>query len=369
MINPLYEKLARLVIEYSLEVEKGQRIIIMGPSNAEELLRAIYVEVVKVGAHPMLEVELEGAQELFLKYASEEQLLYVDNLERLVRKEFDGFIVIRSDYNTRKLSTIDPKLIATYKGAPARKELRDIFESRVAKGELKWTLIPFPCHAYAQEANMDLFSYSEFVEKALLLDKENPVEEWRKVEKEQEKIVDYLNKVEEIHVIGEDTDLTLSVKGRTWINCCGRLNLPDGEVFTGPVEDSVNGHIRFTYPGIYAGNEVENIYLEFKDGEVVRATADKGEGLLNELLNIENARRLGEFAVGTNYGITQFTRNTLFDEKIAGTLHCAIGLGFKQTGSKNMCALHWDILKDMQIPGSQIFADDKLIYEEGKWMI
>ncbi|MCK4282136.1 MAG: aminopeptidase, partial [Candidatus Lokiarchaeota archaeon] len=137
----------------------------------------------------------------------------------------------------------------------------------------------------------------------------------------------------------------------------------------GPVEDSVNGHIRFTFPGIYAGNEIENIYFEFKDGDVVRATADKGEELLNELLDIENARRLGEFAVGTNYGITQFTKNILFDEKIGGTLHCAIGLGFKQTGSKNMCALHWDILKDMRIPGSQIFADDKLIYEEGKWMI
>lgn len=216
---------------------------------------------------------------------------------------------------------------------------------------------------------MDLFSYTQFVEKALLLDKDDPVEEWEKIKKEQDRIVDYLNKIEKIHVIGEDTDLTLSVKGRTWTNCCGTENLPDGEVFTGPVEDSVNGHIRFTFPGIYAGNEIENIYLEFKDGEVINATADKGEELLKEILKIDGATRLGEFAVGTNYGITQFTKNMLFDEKIGGTLHSALGLGFKKTGSKNECAIHWDILKDMKLPGSQIFADDKLIYEEGKWKI
>ena len=201
------------------------------------------------------------------------------------------------------------------------------------------------------------------------MDKDDPVEEWRKVEKEQDRIIKYLDKVENIHVIGDDTDLTLSVKGRKWINCCGRVNLPDGEVFTGPVENSVNGRIRFTYPGIYAGNEIENIYLEFKDGEVIKASADKGEPLLLELLKIDGATRMGEFAVGTNKGITKFTRNMLFDEKINGTLHCAIGMGPKQTGSKNECAIHWDILKDMQITGSQIFADDELIYEEGNWRI
>lgn len=307
--------------------------------------------------------------EIFLNHASEEQLLYVDNLEKQGDKEFDVFIYIKADYNTRKFSTISPKTIAKYKGAPDRKELNNIFEERFVKGELKWVVIPFPCHAMAQEANMDLFSYTKFVEKALLLDTDNPVEEWKKIKKEQDIIVDYLNKVEDIHIMGENTDLTLSVKGRIWINCCGNENLPDGEVFTGPVEDSVNGHIRFTYPGIYAGNEIENIYLEFKDGEVINATADKGEELLKEILKIDGATRLGEFAVGTNRGITEFTRNMLFDEKLAGTLHCALGMGYKETGSKNECSIHWDILKNMRVPGSQILADDTLIYKEGKWTI
>ena len=170
-------------------------------------------------------------------------------------------------------------------------------------------------------------------------------------------------------MIGEDTDLKLSVEGRTWINCSGHENLPDGEVFTGPVENSVNGKIRFTYPGIYMGKEIENIYLEFKDGKVVHASAEKGEDLLNEILKIENADTIGEFAIGTNYGITKFTKNMLFDEKIGGTLHCALGLGFPETGSKNVSSIHWDILKDMKTPGSQILADGKVIYEEGQWKI
>jgi len=201
------------------------------------------------------------------------------------------------------------------------------------------------------------------------LDKENAVKEWKEIEKNQDRIVDYLNKVDKLQILGEDTDLSLSVKGRKWINCCGQKNLPDGEVFTGPLEDSVNGHIRFTYPGIYLGKEVENIYLEFKDGKVTKATADKAEDLLQEIIAIKNADIIGEFAIGTNYGITDFTKNMLFDEKIGGTLHSALGMGFPETGSTNQSAIHWDILKDMTLPGSKIIADGKVIYEEGQWKI
>jgi aminopeptidase len=369
MINPLYEKIANLAVNYSIGVKKGQRIRIKGPLIAKELFQAIYKEVIKAGGYPWPDMEIEGIDEIFLQYASDEQLLYVDKLLKQMYEEFDGFIYIMADYNTRKLSMIDPKLIAKFRGAPDRKKLNTLFEDRFIKGELHWIIVPFPCHSFAQEANMDLFSYSEFVEKALMLNKEDPVGAWKKIEEEQDKIVNYLNKTEKIQVIGEDTNLTLSVKGRTWINCCGHENLPDGEVFTGPREDSVNGHIRFTYPGIYGGREIENIYLEFKDGEVINATADKGEDLLKELLTIENVKRMGEFAVGTNYGITQFTKNMLFDEKIGGTLHCALGMGFKETGSENECSVHWDILKDMKKPGSQILADEVIIYEEGEWKI
>ncbi|MFX1380536.1 MAG: aminopeptidase [Promethearchaeota archaeon] len=172
-----------------------------------------------------------------------------------------------------------------------------------------------------------------------------------------------------MRVLGEDTDLIFSVKGRKWDNGCGKENLPDGEVCSCPLENSVNGHIRFTYPGIYMGNEIDNIYLEFKDGKVIKASADIGDNLLKEIMKIENADRLGEFAIGTNRGITQFTKNILFDEKMGGTIHLALGDGFKELGSKNESAIHWDILKDMTKPGSKIIADNTVIYEEGIWKI
>ena len=190
------------------------------------------------------------------------------------------------------------------------------------------------------------------------------------IETQQDKIVEVLNQVDQIHVLGEDTDLTLSVKGRPWKNCCGHNNLPDGEVFTSPLETSINGYIRFTYPGIYQGKEIENIKLEFKDGRVIKATAEKGQKLLDTLLSIENTDLIGEFAIGTNYGITKFTKNILFDEKMGGTMHMALGKGFPDTKSENLkCPIHWDILKDMKSDESQIIADGKVIYQAGQWKI
>ena len=336
---------------------------------AKDLFQALNKEIILVGAHPLIVPGIDGTRVTFFKYASDEQLKYVGKTEELIFKEFDRLIEIRADFNTRKFSNIDSKKLSTFMGEPKRKELREIQDKRTSSGDFKWIVLAYPCNAYAQEANMDLFSYADFVYKSLFLDKENPIEQWRKIQKKQDLLIDYLNNVKEIHVIGEDTDLLLSVEGRKWINCCGQRNFPDGEIYTGPVEDSINGHIRFTYPGIHMGKEVEDIYLEFKNGEIIKATAVKGEDILQELLKIENANRIGEFAIGTNYGVTKFTKNMLFDEKIGGTLHCALGLGFERTGSTNKSAIHWDILKDMKTPGSKIIADNKVIYEEGKWKI
>ncbi len=369
MYNKNYEKLAKIVVDYSLGIKKGGKVAITGPSLAKDLFQALNVEIIKAGAHLLYLPKLEGMREIFFKHASDEQLSFVDDGEKVVFKEFDHLIQIRADYNTRKYSGVDPEKMAKFTAAPERVKLIEIFENRVAKGEMNWVIVPFPYHANAQEANMDLFSYSDFVFKSLYLDKENPIEEWQKMRRDQEKIVDYLNNVEKIQVIGEDTDLTLNVKGRKWINCCGQDNLPDGEIFTSPIEDSANGHIRFTYPGIYYGREIEDIYLEFKEGEVVSLTAEKGESLLKELIKIDNANKIGEFAIGTNYGITKFTKNMLFDEKLGGTLHLALGLGFEECGSTNKSTIHWDILKDMKVPGSKIIADNTVIYEDGKWKI
>jgi aminopeptidase len=367
MLHPFYEKLAKLAINYSLNVKKGDRIFITGLADSKDLFQALYIETLKAGAYPLLNVAIEGIQELRYRYSSEDQLLYVDPVQMQIIKEFDGYLVIAGDYNTRKLSMVDPVKIAKLQGSPANREMWGMLMNRIGNKELKYLLLPFPCNSLAQEANMDLLSYFEFVEKALLLDHEDPVEEWLKVEKEQEKICNLLKNAEKIQVLGEDTDLTMLVRGRKWINECGRENLPDGEVFTAPIEDSVNGHIRFTFPGIFQGKEIQNIYLEFKDGKIITSTADKGEDLLRQLLKIENADVIGEFAIGTNYGITQFTKNMLFDEKMGGTIHCALGSGIVEAGSKNESGIHWDILKDMRPTGSKIIADNKVIYKEGKW--
>ncbi len=369
MINPFYEKLAKLAVNYSIKVEKGDRVFILGSVLAEELFRALYIEIIKAGGHPLLYPSIEGTDDLLFKYASEEQLTYVDDVRKQIHKEFDCMVAISAEYNTKDLSLVDPKVLAKRFGSPQIKELWDIWYDRAAKEEARWVIIPFPCNAFAQDANMDLISYSSFIEKALYLDKENPVQKWQKIEEDQNKYIKYLNGVEKIHILGEDTELIMSIKGRTWENDCGRYNLPDGEVATSPVEDSVNGHIRFTYPAMHLGNEVKNIYLEFNDGRVVNSTADKGDEFLQEILKIENADRLGEFAIGTNYGITKFTKNILFDEKMGGTIHVALGDGFKELGSKNESAIHWDILKDMKKPDSKIIADEKVIYEEGYWKI
>ena len=369
MISEFYVKLAKLTINYALDVKNGHKVAVMGPAIAEELFQAIYVEVLKVGAHPILIPSIEGENELLFKYGSEEQLIYIDEVFKTLFKEIDCFISIFGDYNTRKLSLVDSKLVAKYYGSQIRRDINKIFDERINKGELKWVGIPYPSQSSAQEANMDLFSYFKIVERALFLDKEDPVKKWKEIEINQKKFIEILNAAEIIKVLGEDTDLSFSVLGRTWENCCGHENLPDGEVATCPLEDSVNGHIRFTYPGIYFGQEIENIYLEFKNGLVTKATADKAENLLQEIISIENANIIGEFAIGTNYGITDFTKNILLDEKMGGTLHCALGSGFPECGGKNECALHWDILKDMKPLGSKILADGKVIYEEGQWKI
>ena len=242
----------------------------------------------------------------------------------------------------------------------------ETFHKRVAEGKLRWTLLPFPASDGAQEASMSLPEYEDFVYKSCLVDKKDPISEWQKIHKEQEKVCSFLNKADKIHIVGEDTDLTFDVKGRTWMNCSGDKNMPDGEVFTGPIENSVNGKIRFTFPGIYMGKEIEDISLTFKNGKVAKATAAKGEDLLKEILKIKGANYVGETAIGTNYGITKFTKNMLFDEKMGGTIHLALGNAYSQTGALNKSAIHWDILKDMK--KSEIYADKVLFYKNGKFL-
>jgi len=247
--------------------------------------------------------------------------------------------------------------------------MNEVFFKRMNEGTLKVVITEFPTSAKAQEGNMSLKAYNKFVGDAMLLGEEDCISAWNKIHDEQQIFCDYLNEVEQLHIVSDDTDLTMSVKGRKWVNCDGRINFPDGEVFTGPVEDSVNGKIRFSYPGMYMGKAIEDIRLEFKDGKVISAIAKEGDEILQTILEVdEGVRFVGEIAVATNYGITEFTRNMLFDEKIGGTVHLALGNSLPGTGGENESVIHWDLLCDMHEKGA-IYADNKLIYEKGKWLI
>ncbi len=368
MLDDYNEKLAKLVVNYSVKVQKDDKVTIIGGVDSADLAREIYLEVVKAGGHVInTRIGIPGIAELFYKNAQDHQIKYQNPISKVMIEEVDKTINIFSSTNRKALASVDPAKLMMAR--EAGKELQKLYSDRVAKGEIDWVICPFPAPAFAQEGNMGTFEYKEFVYNALALNEENPVEHWEKMKEEQAVIVEILNKGKELRIVGEDTDLTLGIEGRNWINACGDKNLPDGEVFTSPIEDAVNGTIRFTYPGIYMSKEVENIWLKFKDGKVIESSASKGQEVLDKVLEVENADILGEVAIGTNYGIQRFTKNMLFDEKMGGTIHLALGNGFKEIGSKNESTIHWDILKDMKSEDSVIYLDGKEIYKAGKWLI
>lgn len=364
MVDKRIEKLAELCVQYSVGVKAKENVVIRGSSNATPLITEVYRECLQKDAYPWILPNLY-VDHVFYKYAKDHQLKFVSPFEKFIYENMDVSITIYSEPNPRRLTNVDPALIRTFQGA--RRELVETFHRRVAEGKLRWTLYPFPVTDQAQEASMALADYEDFVYRSCLIDKKDPTAGWKKIRKEQERTCNLLDKAEKIRIVGEDTDLTFSTKGRKWINCYGDKNMPDGEVFTGPVENSANGKIRFTYPGIYMGREVEDITLTFNKGKIVKASAAKGEGLLKEIIKIQGADRIGEIAIGTNHGITRFTKNMLFDEKMVGTVHMAIGNGYPDSGSLNKAAIHWDILKDMKKSG-EIYADNEAFYRNGKFL-
>jgi aminopeptidase len=365
MVDKRVEKLAKLCINYSVEIKPKEKVLISGSELAFPLINELYKECLLNDAYPMA-IPIPDVQYTFFKHAKEHQLKFVSPFDRLIAEDIDVRISIFCEPNPKKLTNIDPTKIRIR--SASRRELVEIMSKREAEGKYRWTGIAYPIDAQAQEAAMALPEYEDFVYNSCLVNKADPIAEWKKVNKKQEKICNFLNQASQIHIIGEDTDLTFNVKGRKWINCSGQKNMPDGEVFTAPIENSANGTIRFTFPGIFSGREIEDIKLTFKAGKVVKASAAKGDELLQQLLKIEGANRLGETAIGTNYGITKFTKSMLFDEKIGGTIHMALGHNpIPETGGLNKSALHWDILKDMKKHG-EIYADNKLFYKNGKFL-
>jgi aminopeptidase len=356
-------KLAQVLVHYSLALQAGQQIQIRTHPLADELTQAVYEEVIKVGAFPFVQSIVPGLDEIFYKNANEAQLDYVSPIRKLVIETFDASLTIWTEHNTRALSGIDPARMARV--SKAGSELTKVFLKRAAEGELKWTLTAYPSQSMAQEAEMGLMDYREFVYGAGMLNEPDPVTFWKAEGEHQRKLVKWLKGRDQVVMKGESIDLQMSIKDRIFIPCDGKENFPDGEIFTGPVEESVNGWIRFKYPAIEYGQEVMDIELWFENGKVVKEKASKNQELLTAMLDTDpGARYVGEWGIGTNYGIQQFTKNMLFDEKMGGTIHLALGAGYPETGSKNESGIHWDMLCDMH--QAEIHLDGELFYQNGR---
>ncbi|MFO7638259.1 MAG: aminopeptidase [bacterium] len=364
MTSAPIERMASVLTKYSLALRPGELFLLQFEPAALPLARAVFRCALAHGAHPRAETLHPGLAEDLLRHGSDEQLEHVSELDRLPVEQVDARLNVRAPENLAALGSVPAERLARH--ARARRPLFDRVLERRSRGELRTTLTQYPTEASAQQAGMSLEEYETFIFNACLLDRDDPVAAWRELSAGQQRYVELLDGVRELHFEAAGTDLRLSVAGRSWVNSDGRANFPSGEVFTGPVEDSAEGRVKFDVPAFHLGRQVEDVVLEFRAGRVVGATAARGENLLRSRLETDDgASRLGEVAFGLNYGISRPTGNILFDEKIGGTIHLALGAGYPDTGSANRSAIHWDLIRTMS-PG-RVRADGRVIYEDGRF--
>ncbi len=350
-------ELAKLVVDYALFVKKGENVIISGGTEAQEFLIALYKEVVLRGAHPDLRVGLPETAAFFFKHAQKHQIEKFPETFDFRVKKAHKYVGINTTANTRDLANCDPKKIA------ARQKVTRPITTYICNGkpDIHRSTVAFPCQALAQEAEMSLTDYENFVFGACLQD-------WDAIGKKMDKVLKTFQKGKSVHLIGEGVDLKFEVHGKLAKSDIDGENVPMGEVFMAPVRESLNGWIKFDYPAIESAKEVTDIYLKFKDGKVIEATASKNEDFLKEMLAAdENASYVGEFGIGMNPKVTKFTKNLLFDEKMGGTIHLALGMAYKENGGGNDSVIHWDIVKDMS--KAKIILDGKVVQQNGNWKI
>lgn len=373
MRDPRIEKLADVLVTYSAGVKKGDLVAIRGDPVAMPAIRAVYQRVLKAGGNPFWQPMSEDLEDTFFEVATDEQISFVSPLMSHMIETIDVRISFWAENNTKRKSRVDSSKLARFSAANA--PLMNRFLERAAQGKLRWVGTQYPTLASAQDAEMSLDQYEDFVFRAGLLHLADPASAWKQISERQQRLADWLNTKKSVRFrapapegTSEPTDLTVSVDGSTWINCCGHENFPDGEVFAGP--QGVDGVVHYTFPGVYQGREVEGIRLKFKGGRVVEASAKKNEEFLIKMLDQDaGARTLGEIAIGTNYAIKEFSKNTLFDEKIGGTFHAAVGAGYPESGSTNKSGLHWDMVCDLRAAkgraGGTIEADGEVFHKDG----
>lgn len=365
------QKFAKVLVEHSARIVPGDRVLIEGMTAAEPLVRELYIQILERGGHPHPMISFPGMvpfiqDDLYLTYAKDSQLDFVPTFYKIAYDQFESRIRIHSATNTRATTRIDP-----VKAQRRGKATSTITESQMRRGaekSFKWVTTLYPTDAYAQDAGMSLKEYEDFVFNAVHAHEDDPIAYWNSTSKGQQKAIDFLANKNQIVMRGPNVDLTLSIKGRKFMNSTGVYNMPDGEIFTGPVEDSVNGWVKFTYPAIYGGVAVEGAELTFVRGRVEQARAEKNQDYLIKMLESDSGSRfLGEYAIGTNFDIDKFTGNILFDEKIGGTFHMALGAGYPETGSHNKSAIHWDMICDLRTD-SEILVDGELFYRNGEFV-
>jgi aminopeptidase len=367
MPDPRMVNLARTLVDYSIKVQPGEFVMIQSSLLALPMAQEVIQQVIRAGGNPHLHIEDDEINEIVLQQGNTAQIEWVSPATLLLFQQADALIALRAPANTRNLNHADPQ--KQRQREIARRVLLETYFKRTAAGEMRWTVTTPPCQALAQEADMSLREFEDFVYSATFADQPDPVAAWQKIEAEQDQLVQWLKGKQQVRLHGPNVDLSLSIEGRTFINSHGLRNMPDGEIYTGPVENSVNGWVRFTYPAVHKGQVVEGVELEFRDGRVAAARASKNEEYLLALLDSDaGARYLGEFAIGTNYGIQRFTKSILFDEKIGGSFHMAVGAGYPETGSANKSSIHWDFICDMR-QDSEIVVDGERFYQNGAFVI
>jgi len=365
------EKFAKVLVEHSARVVPGDRVLIEATTAAEPLVRELYRQILEKGGHPVPLVQFPDMffpqhEDLLTLHGNDQQLDFVPPFQRLAYDQFESRLRIHSTANARSQSNMDPARMQRRNKSTGA--ITEVQMRRGAEGVFKWVTTLFPTDAYAQDAGMSLSEYEDFVYGSIHTEEADPIAFWKSVEKDQQKAADFMKGKGQVVLRGPNVDLTLSVKGRTFLNAAGTFNMPDGEIFTGPVEESVNGWVKFTYPANYGSVAVEGAELTFSNGRVETAKAEKNQEYLIKMLESDaGARYLGELGIGTNFDINRFTGNILFDEKIGGSFHMALGAGYPETGSKNHSAIHWDMICDMRTD-SEILVDGQPFYRNGKFV-
>ncbi|NDJ75686.1 MAG: aminopeptidase [Chloroflexi bacterium] len=360
-------KLARVLTEYCRPIQRGDYVIIRGAAVAEPIIEALVEAVFRRGGHPSTIVGLTNLAEIAFRHAPEEHYDWIDPAARVAMEQADVSFYILADFNSKNLATVPPDRLARYQ--QGQRPLIELYLNRCENDDLRWNITAWPTLSGAQDAEMGLLEFTEFMYNACGLHHDDPVAYWTALRDQQDELIAWLEGKQQVEVHGPGIELMFSMAGRTWVNCYGVRNFPDGEIFTCPVEDSVNGTVVFNMPAHYANREVDGVKLVFQDGVVVEAEASKNHDfLLSQLDMDEGARRLGEFAVGTNDGIDRFTRNILFDEKMGGTIHMALGENANGAGGVNKSAIHWDMLHGMT-DGGEIVVDGELFYKDGTFTV